>query len=376
MPDSGSLRRTATRPESTRNAESSLLPSRTIIGARRELAPTHAMLEARERLGRDIGEQRQPAQKWRSRIHQRGHLTTAKSRIMCSNMNQPMTRRSAHDVGEAWTTVDATELYEIARWGQGLLLDRRERSGQDSPDQGDRPVDRPEAAGRSPAAARHQPADAHPVSRHPAASPAGHLRGVSGGDRAARIHRPLHLRLSDQGQSAAPGRRGGLQFRQAVQVRPRSGLEARAAGRGGARRQRHAHHLQRVQGRRVHRDGDAGAEDRPQHHPGGREIHRARPDSRIRRGSRRPAEHRHAREAGGARRRPLAVLGRLPLEVRADGRRNSARAQRAEDARHGRLLPAAPLPPRQPDPQHPHRQGRAQRGGARLRRARARPAPA
>ena len=27
--------------------------------ARRELAPTHAMLEARERLGRDVGEQRQ-----------------------------------------------------------------------------------------------------------------------------------------------------------------------------------------------------------------------------------------------------------------------------------------------------------------------------
>ena len=26
--------------------------------------------------------------------------------------------RSAHDVGEAWTTADATELYEIARWGR------------------------------------------------------------------------------------------------------------------------------------------------------------------------------------------------------------------------------------------------------------------
>jgi arginine decarboxylase len=29
--------------------------------------------------------------------------------------------RSAHDVGEAWTTVDAAELYEIARWGQGYF---------------------------------------------------------------------------------------------------------------------------------------------------------------------------------------------------------------------------------------------------------------
>ena len=40
---------------------------------------------------------------------------------MCSDMNQPMTRRSAHDVGDAWTTVDATETYEIARWGQGYF---------------------------------------------------------------------------------------------------------------------------------------------------------------------------------------------------------------------------------------------------------------
>jgi len=39
---------------------------------------------------------------------------------MCA-MSQPITRRSAHDVGEAWTTVDAAELYEIARWGQGYF---------------------------------------------------------------------------------------------------------------------------------------------------------------------------------------------------------------------------------------------------------------
>ena len=44
----------------------------------------------------------------------------------------------------------------------------------------------------------------------------------------------------------------------------------------------------------------------------------------------------------------------------------------AEAARHGRLLPAAALPPRQPDHQHPQHQERAERGGARLRRAGAR----
>src|SRR4051795_1831346 len=37
-------------------------------------------------------------------------------------MNHPSSRlRSAHDVGEAWTTADATELYEIARWGKGYF---------------------------------------------------------------------------------------------------------------------------------------------------------------------------------------------------------------------------------------------------------------
>ena len=37
-------------------------------------------------------------------------------------MNSPIARpRSAHDVGEAWTTADATELYEISRWGKGYF---------------------------------------------------------------------------------------------------------------------------------------------------------------------------------------------------------------------------------------------------------------
>ena len=40
-------------------------------------------------------------------------------------------------------------------------------------------------------------------------------------------------------------------------------------------------HLQRLQGRRVHRDGDAGPEDRPADHPGGREVHRAGADPEV-----------------------------------------------------------------------------------------------
>jgi arginine decarboxylase len=37
-------------------------------------------------------------------------------------MNHSLSRvRSAHDVGEGWTCADATDLYEIARWGQGYF---------------------------------------------------------------------------------------------------------------------------------------------------------------------------------------------------------------------------------------------------------------
>src|SRR5215212_2484524 len=37
-------------------------------------------------------------------------------------MNHQIARlRSAHDVGDSWTTVDASEMYEIGRWGQGYF---------------------------------------------------------------------------------------------------------------------------------------------------------------------------------------------------------------------------------------------------------------
>ena len=52
-------------------------------------------------------------------------------------------------------------------------------------------------------------------------------------------------------------------------------------------------------------------------------------DPAARRASRRAAEHRHAREAGRPRGGPLAGLGRLPLEVRPLGDRNSAGPRRA-----------------------------------------------
>ena len=88
----------------------------------------------------------------------------------------------------------------------------------------------------------------------------------------------------------------------------------------------------------------------------------------------RPAD-RHAREAGGPRRRPVARQRRLSLEVRPDRRRDPAGPRGAEAARHGRLLQAAPLPSRQPDSEHPRRQARPERSRARSTPSCTRPAP-
>ena len=151
-------------------------------------------------------------------------------------------------------------------------------------------LDRPEATGRHAGAARHRPADPDPLRRHPEAPPGRDPQRLRNRHRRAPVPGRLLLRLSHQGQPAAPGGGGGAGVRQAVQVRPGSRLQARTDGRDGPGRQRHAHHLQRLQGRRVHRDGDAGPEDGPPDHPGGGEVHRAGPDPEIQpEGGRAPA---------------------------------------------------------------------------------------
>ncbi len=163
----------------------------------------------------------------------------------------------------AWTVHDASELYEVARWGNGYFSVNAAGHVQVHPTKDPAQGDRPEGADRSPAAARHQPAGARPLHRHPEASARRHPRRLPGGHRAAPVPGRLQLRLPDQGEPAAAGGRGGAQLRPALPVRPRGGLEAGAARRRGGRRQRDADHLQRLQGRRVHRDGDAGPEDGP-----------------------------------------------------------------------------------------------------------------
>ena len=128
---------------------------------------------------------------------------------------------------------------------------------------------------------RHHPPPSHPLQRHPQAPARRHPRRVPGRHRPAPVQRALLLRVPDQGEPAAAGRRGSPQLRRAVPLRPRGRQQARAARRHRDGVQRHADHVQRLQGRRVHRDGDAGPEDGPQHHSRRREVHRAGADPRV-----------------------------------------------------------------------------------------------
>ena len=158
-----------------------------------------------------------------------------------------------------------------------------------------------------------------------------------------------------------------LEFGTPLPLRAGSRLQARADGRDGHGRQRNADHLQRLQGRRIHRDGHAGPEGGPQDHPGGREVHRAAADPEVQPAGGRAARHRPAREAGQPRLGPLEVVRRLPLQIRPLRHRGHARPAGAERPGHGGLPQPAALPPGQPDHQHPPDQGRGERSRARLR---------
>ena len=134
--------------------------------------------------------------------------------------------------------------------------------------------------------------------------------------------------------------------------------------------ERHADHLQRLQGRRVHRDGDAGAEDRPA--------------ASFRSSRNTPSWSLILEYAEKVGVRPTIGM-RVKLAARGGGRWQSSGGYRSKfgltvseilrgleelKARGmAGLLQAAALSPRQPDPQHPPHQGRAERSRARLRRA-------
>ncbi len=110
-------------------------------------------------------------------------------------------------------------------------------------------------------------------------------------------------------------------------------------------------------------------EDRPHHHPRGREVLRAAAHLRDRQAHGRQAAHRHARQAVHARLGPLGGLGRRSEQVRSHLRRDDRGGRVPEGARSPRFLRARALPPRLADQRDPLGEERDARGGALLRRA-------
>ena len=159
--------------------------------------------------------------------------------------------------------------------------------------------------------------------------------------------------LPDQGEPAAPRGGGDRRLRPRLELRARGRLQAGAAGApavmddaGGA------HHLQRLQGPRVHRDRAARAEARP-HADHRARAHRgagprapgvARSWASGRTSACAPSSPRRA--SGAGRTRPATA------QVRPHHRRDG-RGRRSPAAERDARLPAAPaLPHRQPDLQH------------------------
>ena len=176
---------------------------------------------------------------------------------------------------KSWTTADAADLYEIARWGNGYFSVRSDGHLLVHPDRSvSRSIDLKQLVDRL----EMRGIDLPILLRFGGIlqDRLGQLhRGIRGSDSGERVSGRLLLCLSDQGQSAAAGRRGSPASMDGPTA---SALEA------GSKPELLAvvaladddtpDHLQRIQGCRVHRNGDAGPEDRPSHDPGRREIYR------------------------------------------------------------------------------------------------------
>jgi arginine decarboxylase len=289
--------------------------------------------------------------------------------MMIGDMQTPAARlRQPLSVSDQWTVTDASELYEVARWSKGYFSINDAGHLQVHPTKDPaRAIDLKQLADDLQARGitlpllirfrdilKHRLADIHDAFQS----------AITQHQYTGRYHCVYPIKVNQQRQVVEEV----LAFGEPYQFGLEAGSQARAA----------------------RRDGDGGRHETPIICNGFKDaefIEMAMLAQKIgrnvipvvekytelelilevRREGRRAADDRHAREARRARRRALAVVGRLPLEVRPDGRRDPEGLEELKAPRDGRLLQAAALPSRQPDPEHPHRQGGAERGGAHLR---------
>jgi len=152
-------------------------------------------------------------------------------------------------------------------------------------------------------------------------------------------------RVPDQGEPAAPRRRGADRVRAVLRPRPRGRIEARAARRPRpAGQPRRPGSLQRLQGSRLHRD-------RASRHKLGRQIiividqiGELETILTTSARARHPPGDRRARAALHQGGRQVGRVDRRPLEVRPHQRRDRRHRRAAPRRGHARLPPAPALP--------------------------------
>ena len=163
---------------------------------------------------------------------------------------------SGNGIPRKWTVADSSETYGIKSWSQGYFSINdvgHVVCHPQGPEAGT--IDLKELVDEV-RAPRHRPAAAHPLLGHPPGTASSQLNEAFRQAIAEYGYKgELPRRLPDQGEPAPLRGGGDRRVRQPVPLRPRGGLEARAARRDGAAGRRgRADHLQRLQGRGVHRD--------------------------------------------------------------------------------------------------------------------------
>ncbi len=191
----------------------------------------------------------------------------------------PSLRRAAREVGtivepsqatrsalpatataQGWSVEDALELYNVPAWGSGYfsinaaghVVVRPDTTAAHEIDLFEVVQGLAERDLSAPVVIRFSDILAHRL-RH---LHAAFSQAIAEND----YQQPLHRGVSDQGQSAAPGGRGGIPLRQGVRLRPGGRLQARAAGCHGDDRglAGAADHLQWFQGLQLHRGRNPG----------------------------------------------------------------------------------------------------------------------
>ena len=162
------------------------------------------------------------------------------------------------------------------RLGSRVLLGEREGARGGPPPRPARAGHRPDGRGRGHPRARHRLPLRGPLpgrAARPGQADQRVLRPLGG---RAGLRRPLLRRLPDQGEPDARGGRRDRRRRRPLPLRAGGRLQGRAAHRAGdEHRPRGAHHLQRLQGRRLPAAGAAGAQAGAQGDRGHREALRA-----------------------------------------------------------------------------------------------------